>query len=241
MSLPLAHYVSDEAFDPEATVAPGSGAVGALSQRLAGPDHLVALPAAPDRRISLVVPGGSATPRSSSRRSSRPTTCTAATRDFIYRAAAAACISSTRDGSSGRSSIRSISSSNLDTLKREYTPDRSEPQPIRFFCSGEHYSFWDLFDGDVPSDLPAGGRDAVPARHRPARARHVLAPRLRRAHLAHHRPGRRHAELHDRHHHRRHGRLFRRPLRFRSCSASPRCCARSPSCRSGWRSRRRCR
>ena len=37
---------------------------------------------------------------------------------------------------------------NMDTLKREYTADRSEPQRIRFFCSGEPYNFWDLFTGD---------------------------------------------------------------------------------------------
>lgn len=35
---------------------------------------------------------------------------------------------------------------NMETLKREYVADRSEPQRIRFFCSGEEYNFWDLFD-----------------------------------------------------------------------------------------------
>ena len=103
---------------------------------------------------------------------------------------------------------------NMETLKREYTADRSEPQPIRFFCFGRGVQFLGSVQRPLPSDLPAGGRAAVPARHRPARARHVLAARLRRAHFAHHRPGRRHAELHDRHHHRRHCRLLRRPLRF---------------------------
>ena len=49
MSLPLAHYVSDEAFDPEATVAPGSAPSERYLERLAGADHLVALPAAPAR------------------------------------------------------------------------------------------------------------------------------------------------------------------------------------------------
>lgn len=35
----------------------------------------------------------------------------------------------------------------METLKREYTPDTSEPQRIRFFCFGEEYNFWDLFTG----------------------------------------------------------------------------------------------
>ena len=45
----------------------------------------------------------------------------------------------------------------MDTLKREYTPDASEPQPIRFFCSGEPYRFWDLFDGDFHLICPPEG------------------------------------------------------------------------------------
>ena len=38
---------------------------------------------------------------------------------------------------------------NMDTLKREYTPDTSRPQPIRFFCSAEPYEFWGLFTADT--------------------------------------------------------------------------------------------
>lgn len=34
---------------------------------------------------------------------------------------------------------------NMETLKREYVANRSKPQPIRFFCSGEEYGFWHLF------------------------------------------------------------------------------------------------
>ena len=34
---------------------------------------------------------------------------------------------------------------NMDTLKREYTPDTTRPQPIRFLCSGERYEFWNVF------------------------------------------------------------------------------------------------
>ena len=33
---------------------------------------------------------------------------------------------------------------NMENLKREYTPDTSRPQPLRFFCSGDAYSFWGL-------------------------------------------------------------------------------------------------
>ena len=35
----------------------------------------------------------------------------------------------------------------LETLRREYTTDRSRPQPIRFFCQGEPYKFWGLIPG----------------------------------------------------------------------------------------------
>jgi peptide/nickel transport system permease protein len=46
---------------------------------------------------------------------------------------------------------------NMDTLKREYTPDRSSPQPIRFFCSGEPYRFWGLFAADQHLVCPPEG------------------------------------------------------------------------------------
>jgi peptide/nickel transport system permease protein len=36
----------------------------------------------------------------------------------------------------------------METLKREYTPNTSTPQRIRFFCSGEPYDFWGLFESD---------------------------------------------------------------------------------------------
>ena len=38
---------------------------------------------------------------------------------------------------------------NMETLKREYSEDRSRPQSIRFFCRGDGYQFWGLFDGNV--------------------------------------------------------------------------------------------
>ncbi len=35
---------------------------------------------------------------------------------------------------------------NLDTLKREYSEDETRPQPLRFFCQGDPYEFWNLFE-----------------------------------------------------------------------------------------------
>jgi peptide/nickel transport system permease protein len=37
---------------------------------------------------------------------------------------------------------------NMTTLKRDYSEDRSTPQPLRFFCRGDGYRFWGLFEGD---------------------------------------------------------------------------------------------
>jgi len=35
---------------------------------------------------------------------------------------------------------------NMETLKREYSNDTSRPQSVRFFCSGDVYEFWGLFN-----------------------------------------------------------------------------------------------
>ena len=37
---------------------------------------------------------------------------------------------------------------NLETLRREYVVDTSEPMPLRFFCRGDPYEFWGLIDAD---------------------------------------------------------------------------------------------
>jgi peptide/nickel transport system permease protein len=37
---------------------------------------------------------------------------------------------------------------NMQTLKREYTPDFSRPQPVRLFCAGEPYKYLGLIDAD---------------------------------------------------------------------------------------------
>jgi peptide/nickel transport system permease protein len=38
---------------------------------------------------------------------------------------------------------------NMETLRREYSADRSTPQPLRFFCPGDPYRFW----GFLPASL----------------------------------------------------------------------------------------
>ncbi|MFC7399638.1 ABC transporter permease [Chelatococcus sp. GCM10030263] len=35
---------------------------------------------------------------------------------------------------------------NLETFTRDYVVDRTEPQPLRFFCEGPRYRFWDLVE-----------------------------------------------------------------------------------------------
>jgi peptide/nickel transport system permease protein len=46
---------------------------------------------------------------------------------------------------------------NMDNLKREYTPDTSQVQPIRFFCRGDSYEFWGQWDGSFHFICPAEG------------------------------------------------------------------------------------
>jgi len=52
-----------------------------------------------------------------------------------------------------------ISTIDMETFQRITTEDRTRPQKLRFFCSGEPYKFWGLFDGDFhlvcpPDDGP---------------------------------------------------------------------------------------
>ncbi len=44
---------------------------------------------------------------------------------------------------------------NRDTLKRDYTADRTKIHRIRFFCRGETYRFWGLFTADFHLVCPA--------------------------------------------------------------------------------------
>jgi len=46
---------------------------------------------------------------------------------------------------------------NLETLKREYEIDRSQVQPLRFFCHGDPYRWWDLIAADYHLVCPAPG------------------------------------------------------------------------------------
>lgn len=46
---------------------------------------------------------------------------------------------------------------NMENLKREYTPDPDLVQPIRFFCSGDTYEFWGLFEASLHLMCPAEG------------------------------------------------------------------------------------
>ena len=46
---------------------------------------------------------------------------------------------------------------NMTTLKREYSEDRSEIQPLRFFCSGDPYEFWGAIPGNFHLICPAPG------------------------------------------------------------------------------------
>lgn len=46
---------------------------------------------------------------------------------------------------------------NMENLKREYTPDPSKIQPIRFFCRGDSYKFWGIWEGSFHFICPAEG------------------------------------------------------------------------------------
>jgi peptide/nickel transport system permease protein len=46
---------------------------------------------------------------------------------------------------------------NMDTLHRDYTDDPSKVYPVRFFCLGDEYKFWNLVDGRFHLFCPAEG------------------------------------------------------------------------------------
>ncbi|MBI3375802.1 MAG: ABC transporter permease [Betaproteobacteria bacterium] len=45
----------------------------------------------------------------------------------------------------------------METLRREYTPDPKRIYPMRFFCRGDEYRFWGMFDGSFHLACPAEG------------------------------------------------------------------------------------
>jgi peptide/nickel transport system permease protein len=49
---------------------------------------------------------------------------------------------------------------NMETLKREYTADTAQVQKLRFFCRGDRYRFWGMWEGDAHLFCPAEGGDA---------------------------------------------------------------------------------
>ncbi|MDH3688633.1 MAG: ABC transporter permease [Gammaproteobacteria bacterium] len=46
---------------------------------------------------------------------------------------------------------------NMETLKREYTQATDQIYPLRFFCSGDRYEFWGLFQAQFHLVCPADG------------------------------------------------------------------------------------
>jgi len=46
---------------------------------------------------------------------------------------------------------------NREFLRREYTPNPEKVQPLRFFCRGDGYRFWGLFDASFHLVCPADG------------------------------------------------------------------------------------
>lgn len=142
MSLPLAHYVSDEAFDPEATVAAGSE----VSQRYLDASQgqiiwwrfkrhrvaYVSLILLAIAYLSVLVTEILAPYELHSRHT-----------DQIF--APPQGIHLFHEGRFVGPFVYPISFTlNMETLKRDYTTDTSQPQPIRFFCSGDPYKFWGL-------------------------------------------------------------------------------------------------
>lgn len=49
---------------------------------------------------------------------------------------------------------------NMTTLKREYRADPARVQPLRFFCRGDEYKFWNLVDWNFHLFCPAEGGTA---------------------------------------------------------------------------------
>ncbi len=144
MSAPLAHFVSDEPFDPKSTVAAGSKP----SRRYLDASqtqiiwwrflrHRLAL-------VSLIVLGVIYFSVLISEFVA-PYALHARHAKFIY--APPQGIHLFHKGSFVGPFVYPFSfKMNLDTLKREYTSNTASPERIRFFCSGERYNFWGLFN-----------------------------------------------------------------------------------------------
>jgi peptide/nickel transport system permease protein len=46
---------------------------------------------------------------------------------------------------------------NLQTMRREFKPDESKVQPLRYFCKGDGYEFWGMVEGSFHLVCPAEG------------------------------------------------------------------------------------
>ncbi len=46
---------------------------------------------------------------------------------------------------------------NMENLQREYTPDLTKVEPLRYFCSGDTFSFWGAIEGNFHLVCPAEG------------------------------------------------------------------------------------
>ena len=49
---------------------------------------------------------------------------------------------------------------NMETLSRDYVSNPQKVQPLRFFCSGDPYEFWGLFEAELHFFCPAEGGTA---------------------------------------------------------------------------------
>lgn len=155
MRLPLGHYVSDEAFDPEATVAPGSEPSEKYLNASQGQiiwwrflRHRLAY----FSLIFLVALYGSVL-----------ITEFLAPYDLHSRHTESIFAPPQRVHLFHEGRLIGLFvypyqyRLDLETLKRDYTADRTRPQSIRFFCSGEAYGFWGLFRSDKHLVCPPEG------------------------------------------------------------------------------------
>ncbi|MDQ3559156.1 MAG: ABC transporter permease, partial [Pseudomonadota bacterium] len=155
MSVALGHYVSEEAFDPEATAAPGS----APSERYMNASqgqiiwwrflrHRLALLSL----IFLVLSYASILVTEFL----APYDLHSRHTNFIF--APPQRVHLFHDGRLVGPFVYPLDYElDMETLKREYTPVRSRPQRIRFFCFGEPYRFWDAVPASFHLICPSEG------------------------------------------------------------------------------------
>jgi peptide/nickel transport system permease protein len=145
MSMPLAHYVSQEAFDPDATVAAGSAPSERYQNASQGQiiwwrflRHRVAVISLAFLAIAYasILVSEMIAPYDLHHRHS----------GFVYSPPQG--VHLFHQGRLMSPFVYPLDFKlNMDTLKREYVVNRAKPQPIHFFCTGEEYNFWGLFNG----------------------------------------------------------------------------------------------